>query len=98
MDNERYDDYNRWTGGINFGGKARTRHFSRCMLIVCLISYASSFWLCALTCYTSSYLSGSTGLWACRKGLLPSAQRVAFVCSSAGHGACEDAGQMQAGS
>lgn len=21
MDNERYDDYNRWTGGINFGGK-----------------------------------------------------------------------------
>ena len=31
VDNERYDDYNRWTGGINFGGKARTRHFSRCM-------------------------------------------------------------------
>jgi len=23
VDNERYDDYNRWTGGINFGGKAR---------------------------------------------------------------------------
>jgi hypothetical protein len=22
-DNERYDDYNRWTGGINFGGKVR---------------------------------------------------------------------------
>ena len=22
VDNERYDDYNRWTGGINFGGKA----------------------------------------------------------------------------
>ena len=21
VDNERYDDYNRWTGGINFGGK-----------------------------------------------------------------------------
>lgn len=23
VDNERYDDYNRWTGGINFGGKVR---------------------------------------------------------------------------
>ena len=30
MDNERYDDYNRWTGGINFGGKARTRHSQHC--------------------------------------------------------------------
>lgn len=25
VDNERYDDYNRWTGGINFGGKASSR-------------------------------------------------------------------------
>ena len=24
VDNERYDDYNRWTGGINFGGKVRS--------------------------------------------------------------------------
>ncbi|CAL8466428.1 g5964 [Coccomyxa elongata] len=25
VDNERYDDYNRWTGGINFGGKVFPR-------------------------------------------------------------------------
>lgn len=28
VDNERYDDYNRWTGGINFGGKVRFQHQS----------------------------------------------------------------------
>ena len=72
VDNERYDDYNRWTGGINFGGKARTRHSSHCMLIACLISYALSFRLCALTCY----LLGTARLWACSKGLLPSAQHL----------------------
>ena len=37
VNNERYDDYNRWTGGINFGGKVRPRE--HCASGVCMSTF-----------------------------------------------------------